>query len=85
MVSGKIMTTKHDSHPDKKLTAAYGLFCPACTLFIGTAENDPKRLEAVSKVYDPPPPPRYGNVTDAGRKSGAISVKMNAKQKRMPP
>ena len=23
--------------------------------------------------------PRYGNVTDAGRKSGAISVKMNAK------
>ncbi len=49
------MTTKHDSHPDKKLTAVCGLFCPACTLFIGTAENDPKRLEAVSKVYGTSP------------------------------
>lgn len=29
--------------PDKKLAAVCGLFCPACTVFIGTRE-DPQRL-----------------------------------------
>jgi len=31
--------------PDKRLAAICGLFCPACTLFIGTSE-DPDRLNA---------------------------------------
>lgn len=33
---------------DKKLTAVCGLFCPACSIYIGTHE-DPKRLEALSQ------------------------------------
>jgi len=33
--------------PDKRLAAVCGLFCPACTAFIGTRE-DPKRLEAMA-------------------------------------
>lgn len=33
--------------PDKKLAAVCGLFCPACSLFIGTQE-EPRRLEAMS-------------------------------------
>jgi hypothetical protein len=34
--------------PDKKLAAVCGLFCPACTIFIGSTE-DPARLKAVSE------------------------------------
>jgi hypothetical protein len=34
--------------PDKKHAAVCGLFCPACTAFIGTRE-DPKRLEVLAK------------------------------------
>ena len=45
------MKTKNDFPPDKKLTAVCGLFCPACTLFIGTTENEPQRLKAVADVY----------------------------------
>lgn len=33
---------------DKKLAAVCGLFCPACSLFIGTKE-DPKRLQVLSQ------------------------------------
>lgn len=33
------------SSPDKTLAAVCGLFCPVCTLFIGTNE-DPARLQA---------------------------------------
>jgi predicted RNA-binding Zn-ribbon protein involved in translation (DUF1610 family) len=34
--------------PDQRLAAVCGLFCPACTIFIGTRE-DPERLKALSK------------------------------------
>jgi predicted RNA-binding Zn-ribbon protein involved in translation (DUF1610 family) len=34
--------------PDKTLTAVCGLFCPACTFFIATAE-DPNRLETLAR------------------------------------
>ena len=33
--------------PDKRLTAVCGLFCPACSLFIGTKE-DPERLKGLA-------------------------------------
>lgn len=33
---------------DKKLAAVCGLFCPACSIFIGTKE-DPKRLQVLSQ------------------------------------
>ncbi len=38
----------HFQMPDKRLAAVCGLFCPACTIFIGTRE-DPKRLEVIAK------------------------------------
>jgi len=38
---------------DKKTAAVCGLFCPACTLFIGTKE-DPQRLEMLSTVLKMP-------------------------------
>jgi hypothetical protein len=34
--------------PDKRLAAVCGLFCPACTVFIGTRE-DPNRLALLSQ------------------------------------
>lgn len=34
--------------PDKRLSAVCGLFCPACSLFIGTKE-DPERLKVMAK------------------------------------
>lgn len=44
-----------DSHfiPDKRLAAVCGLFCPACTLFIGTKE-DPKRLKGIAGRFQLP-------------------------------
>ncbi len=33
---------------DKKLAAVCGLFCPACTIYIGTRE-DPDRLKASAR------------------------------------
>ncbi len=44
------MLNKAERRPDKKHTAACGLFCPACSLFIGTKE-DPQRLEMLAKVF----------------------------------
>lgn len=39
--------------PDKRRAAVCGLFCPACTVFIGTRE-DPERLEAIAeRVHQP--------------------------------
>lgn len=38
---------------DKKLAAVCGLFCPACTVFIGTRE-DPKRLDAMARRFNRP-------------------------------
>ena len=55
MAPGDTMALKKDFHPDKMLTAVCGLFCPACTLFIGTAEDEPQRLEAVADVYHTTP------------------------------
>ena len=49
------MTTKNDFQPSKKLAAVCGLFCPACTLYIGTTEKEPQRFRAVAKVYNTPP------------------------------
>ena len=34
--------------PDKRLAAVCGLFCPACSVFIGTKE-DPERLKVVAE------------------------------------
>lgn len=33
---------------DKKLAAVCGLFCPACTIYIGTSE-DPERLKVIAR------------------------------------
>ena len=54
MTLGEVMTSKN-VYPDKNLAAVCGLFCPACTLFIGTAENEPQRLKAVADVYHTTP------------------------------
>jgi hypothetical protein len=36
--------------PDKRLAAVCGLFCPACSAFIGTKE-EPERLQAAAKHF----------------------------------
>ena len=38
---------------DKKLAAVCGLFCPACTIYIGTTE-EPARLEASAQRMNRP-------------------------------
>ena len=55
MPFGDMMPLKKYSKPNKKLTAVCGLFCPACALFIGTAEHEPQRLKAVADVYHTTP------------------------------
>lgn len=42
------MTINKQTKPDKKLTAVCGLFCPSCTVHIGTKE-DPARLALIAK------------------------------------
>ena len=37
----------------KRLSAVCGLFCPSCTVYIGTKE-DPKRLKAIAERYQLP-------------------------------
>lgn len=50
------MKSRHDAqNPDKRLAAVCGLFCPACTLYIGTTENEPHRLKAVADSYHTSP------------------------------
>jgi hypothetical protein len=45
---------KHfDGKPDKKLAAVCGLFCPACSVFIGTTE-EPQRLKVMAKRFQRP-------------------------------
>ena len=39
--------------PDKRLAAVCGLFCPACTIFIGTKEH-PARLQAIADRLQQP-------------------------------
>jgi hypothetical protein len=38
---------KSPAKPDKRLAAVCGLFCPACTIYIGTHE-DPERLKVIA-------------------------------------
>lgn len=40
-------------HSDKVFTAACGLFCPGCSLYIGTHE-DPARMEHMAKQFNLP-------------------------------
>lgn len=47
------MTLPKDVLEKKKLSAVCGLFCPSCTLFIGTKE-DPQRLKAFAERYRMP-------------------------------
>ena len=42
-----------DLTPDKKTAAVCGLFCPSCTLFIGT-RDDPARLQFLSEQFGRP-------------------------------
>lgn len=44
------MMKKKDFQTNKELTAVCGLFCPSCTIYIGTAE-DPARLKAIADHY----------------------------------
>lgn len=39
---------KSPAKPDKRLAAVCGLFCPACTIYIGTHE-DPERLKVMAR------------------------------------
>jgi hypothetical protein len=39
--------------PDKRLSAVCGLFCPACTVFIGTKE-DPARIKIMAERFQLP-------------------------------
>ncbi len=41
------MKEKNNIKPDKKLVAVCGLFCPSCTIYIGSRE-DPERLKKIS-------------------------------------
>ena len=38
------------SSPDMKLAAVCGLFCPSCSVFIGSTE-EPTRLQALSQRF----------------------------------
>jgi len=44
---------KSDLKPDKKTAAVCGLFCPSCTLYIGTLD-DPARLTFLSEQFGKP-------------------------------
>jgi len=39
--------------PDKRLTAVCGLFCPACSVYIG-AKEDPERLNGMAERLQQP-------------------------------
>ncbi len=46
--------SKSDEKADIQLAAVCGLFCPACTVYIGTME-DPERLKATAARFGLPP------------------------------
>ena len=48
-----VRTSKSDHTPDKRLAAVCGLFCPACSILIGTRE-DPQRLEILARRFQLP-------------------------------
>lgn len=37
--------------PDKETAAVCGLFCPGCSLFLATSEDDPQRLQAIAARF----------------------------------
>jgi hypothetical protein len=47
------MAIRKDLDEKKRLSAVCGLFCPSCTVFIGTKE-DPQRLRAFAERYQMP-------------------------------
>lgn len=47
------MVLPKDIDDKKNLSAVCGLFCPSCTLYIGTKE-DPQRLKAIAERYRMP-------------------------------
>ncbi|MBU2550689.1 MAG: DUF3795 domain-containing protein [Proteobacteria bacterium] len=49
------MTEKSGGHtqPDKRLAAVCGLFCPSCTVYIGTHEH-PERLKRIAAQFGVP-------------------------------
>ena len=55
-----------DPEDKKRLSAVCGLFCPSCTVFIGTNE-EPQRLEAIAD--------RFGQPVEAWRCQGCRSEK----------
>jgi hypothetical protein len=42
-----------DTKPDMRKAAVCGLFCPSCTLYIGTHE-EPERLKIMAKAFNQP-------------------------------
>ena len=44
-------TEKASNKPDKRLAAVCGIFCPACSVFIGTRE-DPPRLKMLAEMLN---------------------------------
>jgi len=44
-------TTPRAASPDKSLAAVCGLFCPACSFYIGSTE-DPKRLQNLAERFE---------------------------------
>ena len=50
---GKDIKNVQMGTPDIRLAAVCGLFCPACTFFIGTKE-DPERLKMMAKCLQLP-------------------------------
>ena len=44
------MTKQQEFQDKKKLSAVCGLFCPSCTVFIGT-KDDPRRLDAIARRH----------------------------------
>ena len=47
------MNIPDDLHEKKKLAAVCGLFCPSCTVYIGT-QDDPQRLKVLAERYQLP-------------------------------
>lgn len=47
------MNHQPDLEDKKRVSAVCGLFCPACTVYIGTTE-EPQRLEAIAKRFGQP-------------------------------
>ena len=60
------MSHHKDFKDKKKLSAVCGLFCPSCTVFIGTTE-EPERLKGIAE--------RFGQPVEAWKCEGCRSEK----------